>query len=533
MIVGVEGGHLKTQVLIIGGGITGTALARDLALRGVQCVVVEKGHVNAGASGANHGLLHSGARYVASDPTTARECRTESLLLRQLAPQCCEDTGGLFVAVAGDSEAYIADFPHLCEQHGIAVQAVPCREARELEPALSEDLIAAFLVEDATVDPFRLSYDNLADAATHGAGLLTHAQVIGMVRQGRRIRAVSIRQLRTGNEFEIEAEQIVNASGAWVGKVADLAGRHLPVVWSKGSLLITQQRLTQRVVNRLRPPADGDIVVPGGTVSLAGTTSVRVEDVEHLQVDFAEVDFLLEEVAKMVPAMRDSRLVRAFAGVRPLLGGVTGANDRTLSRGFAIIDHERDGLANLISVVSGKLTTSRLVAEHVADLVCRRLGVKAPGLTRDLPLPAASVHDWVVAGLAPRLWRRHQMANDALLCECEMVPMSAIAQIVENLRAVGEPVTLDAIRLRSRMGKGSCQGAFCSLRTVGFLYELGVFRDDRGLQDLRAFLEARWKGLRPVLWGPQLVQEQLQEAIHCGLFNLENLPASPTLDRAK
>ena len=254
----------------------------------------------------------------------------------------------------------------------------------------------------------------MADAAAHGARLLTYAQVVGMVRRGKRIRSVRIRQLRTGREIEIEAEQIVNASGAWAGKVAELAGLRLPVVWSKGSILITQQRITERVVNRLRPPADGDIVVPGGTVSLVGTTSVRVDDIEHLQADFAEVDFLVEEAAKVVPCMRDTRLMRAFAGVRPLICHETVADDRCLSRSSEIIDHEEAVSTNLITVVSGKLTTYRLTAEKAADLVCERLGVSAPCLTRELPLPNASVNDWVVAGLAPGLWRRQK--SRMMLC---------------------------------------------------------------------------------------------------------------------
>jgi glycerol-3-phosphate dehydrogenase len=512
---------LKTQVLIIGGGITGTGLARDLALRGLPCLLVERKHINAGASGANHGLLHSGARYVSTEPTTARECRSESQLLKQLAPGCCEDTGGLFVAVAGDNEDYVADFPRLCRQHGIEVQAVDCWEARELEPELSDDLIAAYRVEDATVDPFRLSFDNMADAATHGAGLLTHSEVIGMVRQGNHIRAVRIRQLRTEREVEVEAELFINASGPWVGKVAELAGLQLPVVWSKGSILVTQPRITQRVVNRLRRAADGDIIVPGGTVSLVGTTSVRVNDIEHLQAGFGEVDFLVEESAQVIPRIRNSRFMRAFAGVRPLISNDTVTNDRFISRGSQIIDHEADGLTNLITVLAGKLTTYRLTAEKAADLVCVRLGVDAPCLTRDLPLPRVPVNEWVIAGLAPRLWMRQKKPNDALLCECEMVPRSAIAQIIDQLQADSEPVSLDNIRLHSRIGKGSCQGAFCGVRTLGLLYELGIFKGDEGIQDLRSFLESRWKGLRPVLWGQQLVQEQLQETIHCGLFNLE------------
>jgi glycerol-3-phosphate dehydrogenase len=101
---------LQTQVLIIGGGVTGTGVARDLALRGVRSVLVEKGDLNAGASGANHGLLHSGGRYVSNDQEAARECRQESELIKRLMPQCVEDTGGLFIAVEGDDEKFIADF---------------------------------------------------------------------------------------------------------------------------------------------------------------------------------------------------------------------------------------------------------------------------------------------------------------------------------------------------------------------------------------------------------------------------------------
>jgi glycerol-3-phosphate dehydrogenase len=300
-----------------------------------------------------------------------------------------------------------------------------------------------------------------------------------------------------------------------------MAGLELPVIWSKGSVLITQQRIGERVINRLRPPADGDIIVPGGTVSLVGTTSVRVMDIGHLHADFNEVDFLVEESAKVAPIMQNTRLVRAFAGIRPLIGTSTTDNDRSISRGSVVIDHEKDGLSNFITVMSGKLTTSRLTAEEAADLVCSRLGLNATCLTREQPLPATPVNEWVVAGLAPALWRRQRKPNDALLCECELVPMSAVDQIVDQLRKDREPVDLEAIRLRSRIGKGSCQGAFCGLRTTAYLYDLGILEGNKGIQDLRTFLEARWKGLRPVLWGRQLVQEQLQEAVHCSLFALE------------
>lgn len=161
---------MQTQVLIIGGGATGTGLARDLALRGVPCVVVEKKDINAGASGGNHGLLHSGARYIASDPASACECKIEGQLLKKLAPHCIEKTGGLFVAVAGDDERYVADFPDMCARAGIDTHILDLKEARELEPALSERLIAAYTVDDATIDPFKLSLDTIATSLRRRQG---------------------------------------------------------------------------------------------------------------------------------------------------------------------------------------------------------------------------------------------------------------------------------------------------------------------------------------------------------------------------
>ncbi|MCE5334582.1 MAG: anaerobic glycerol-3-phosphate dehydrogenase subunit A [Desulfobacteraceae bacterium] len=513
---------LQTEVVIIGGGITGTGLARDLALRGIQCVVVEKGRLNAGASGSNQGLLHSGARYVSNDPETARECRSETDLLLRLAPESCENSGGLWVAVPGDDEGYIADFPGLCKQSGIEATPIDCAEARALEPGLAEDIIAAYKVDDASVDPFRLTFDNMSDARAHGASLLTHSQVIGMHRDSGRIRSVRVRHLKTGAEIEIEAEQIVNASGPWIGEVAQLAGITLPVIWSKGSILITQQRISDRVISRLRPAGSGDIIVPGGTVSLLGTTSIRATRIEHPHVGSDEVDFLVEETSKLIPEIRTSRLIRAFAGVRPLISYASVNDDRAISRASSIIDHTQDGIANLTTVLGGKLTTYRLTAEKTADLVCSRFGNKPPCSTGHIPLPAASINGWVSAGHAPTVWLHRKARFDALLCECEMVPESGITAVVEHLREIPERVDLDAIRLHTRMGKGTCQGAFCAVRTTGLLYDLGVFQEEQGIEDIKCFLQTRWKGLRPVLWGQQMVQEQLQEAIHCGLFNLEN-----------
>ncbi|MCK5695784.1 MAG: FAD-dependent oxidoreductase, partial [Desulfobacula sp.] len=164
----IEKKSLKTDVLIIGGGVTGTGLARDLAFRGISSIVLEMDMINSGASGRNHGLLHSGARYVSSDLVSAMECKKEADILKRIAPHCIEETGGLYVATRNDKEDYISLFPQLCKKVGIPCQKLTVKQALELEPSLSHQIVAAFRVEDASVDPFHISLENMNQAIEYG-----------------------------------------------------------------------------------------------------------------------------------------------------------------------------------------------------------------------------------------------------------------------------------------------------------------------------------------------------------------------------
>jgi glycerol-3-phosphate dehydrogenase len=512
---------LKTKVLIIGGGITGAGIARDLTLRGVDCILTERRDINAGASGANHGLLHSGARYVRSDPAAAQECRDESRLLKKLAPQCIENTGGLFVAVEGDDENYVADFPHRCTKHAIPFRELDIHEAREIEPVLSEKLIAAFMVEDASVDPFRLSLENIAQALELGGRLLLRSKVVAFKLRNKRIETTHIVNEKTGEEIVIEADQVINATGAWAAEIAALAGAHIDILYSKGSLLITDKRISYRVLNRLRQASDADILVPGGTVSILGTTSIRLDSVEDIRPTISEIDHLIDMGSAMVPSLETTRYIRAYAGVRPLVGSRSLKNGRALSRGFALLDHTEEGVQNLVSIVGGKLTTYRKMAEKTADLVCRRIAVHTVCQTRTQALPPSEVCQWTFAGFASRLWIQQKSHDDRLLCECEMVPSSAVDSIIDSIRKQKAEADLYAIGRRSRIGKGSCQGAFCGIRVTAYMHDRGELVSDQGLKDLRAFLSSRWRGMRPMLWDTALIQEELQEAVHCGIFGLE------------
>jgi glycerol-3-phosphate dehydrogenase len=491
---------VKTQVLIIGGGVTGAGIARDLALRGVNCVIVEKHDINAGASGANHGLLHSGARYIFSDAHSAEECRDEGRILKKMAPDCIEDTGGLFVAVAGDDETYITEFPHLCAKSHIPVKELDVKEAREMEPALSSKTIAAFQVQDASIGPFKLSMENIHQARSLGCDLLRHSQVVGFQIEKQRITATKLRNLLTQENFMVEADQVVNSSGAWAKEIAALAGCQIDLLYSKGSLLVTHNRLTERVINRLRPSSNADILVPGGTVSILGTTSIRIDNLDAIFPTVKEMDAIVGEGAAMIPELEKIRYIRAYAGVRPLVGSASEEGGRHISRSF---------------------TLNRLMAEKTTDLVCARLGVTKPCVTRTEPLPTTPATRWTQPGITPKLWMEHNDPDDLLLCECEMVPKSVVNSLALSIHEQNGKPDLVALGLRSRIGKGTCQGTFCAQRIAAYLYDIDEMAGKDGLENIRAFVSERWRGERPLLWDTSLIQAELKEALYCGLFGVE------------
>lgn len=514
---------MRTEVLIIGGGATGTGLARDLALRGIQCILVEKQDLNAGASGANHGLLHSGARYVASDPQSAAHCIAENNLLKKLASHCIESTGGLFVSVDGDDEKYAAAFPGLCAEAGISARPLTPREARNREPLLTDRITAAYEVEDASIDPFHLSLANIHHAISLGAVVLRHHEVTAFEIDDGVILAARLRNTSNGKEMLVEAEQFANASGAWAGGIAALAGASIPILYSKGTLLVTAHRLCHNVINRLRPPSDADIVMPGGTVSILGTTSIRIKTLDEISPTVNEVDLIVKETKALLPCVEETRFIRAFTGVRPLISQAGKSDDRSVSRGFGLLDHLSDGLKNFATIAGGKLTTYRLMAEKAADLIASRLGNTNPCLTAQEHLPNPVVCRWTEPASSPRNWFGNGKRESVMLCECEMVPASTVDILADCLQQNGEAVNLKALSLRSRIGKGPCQGTFCGVQVTAHLYDRGLYDSNSGLKHLKKFLIERWKGIRPLLLDMPLAQAELQEALYCGFFCLEFL----------
>jgi glycerol-3-phosphate dehydrogenase len=513
----------STGVVVIGGGSTGAGVLRDLAMRGIDAILLEKGDLASGTTGRSHGLLHSGARYCVNDPPAAIECVEEARILRRIAKSTIEDTGGYFVCVTEEDERWSPQFVKGCQATGVVCERISVSEARRREPVLSERLRSAFWVPgDGHLDPFYLVMGNVASARRRGAAVRTYCEVTGFIKEGDRISGVVTRDAMTGEQSSIACEAVINACGAWAGLISGLAGVEVKVVPMKGVMVVLSHRIAHAAINRCHPPGDGDIIVPALSVSILGTTSTPASDPDSLPIDWEEVHAVIDEGASMAGGVTRSRAMRAYAGVRPLYDPGAQEEGREMSRDFSVIDHEeRDGLRGFTSIVGGKVTTYRLMAERVTDLVAQRLGVTTPCSTADVPLNDAEEElDQLrhrPAALGEPKPHGYQPPLQPLLCECELVRPQDAAPCFHD-PAVR---TLEDIRRRTRAGMGPCQAAVCAYRLAGKLMTERKLSGAVATRAMGDFLETRWRGVRPMLWGSQLRQAQVTAGIHLELFNLD------------
>jgi len=560
--------RIETEILVIGGGATGTGIAWDAALRGFRVVLVEKRDLTHGTTGRYHGLLHSGGRYVVKDPHSAAECIAENRILRKTHAHCIEDTGGFFVVTPEDEGDYPDQFKAACAKIGIPCKEISVAEALKREPLMNPRARRVFVVPDGAADSFQATHSTAQAARQAGASILNYHEVVQLLVEGgegdRRVVGARARDLARGEDVEIRARMTINAAGAWSGVIARTAGVRVDVIPGKGTMLAVNHRIVNTVLNRCKMPDDGDIIVPIHTVSVIGTTDERVEDPENLTIEPWEVELLLREGDKLVPGISQARFVRAWAGVRPLYQEHYSGASRDATRDLTLLDHKtRDGMSGFLTILGGKWTTFRLMAQVTMDKACEYLGTRKPCITAQTIVPGVEQgHYW----LGHRLHEveEHHLQSE-LVCECELVTRA----MLENAARNNPTLTLDDLRRDVRLGMGPCQGGFCTYRAVGILHEMQAnsqqstvnreaSRRDSEQSDewnvaymqspshnlqlptpkfqspisnlqspnllLRDFLQERWKGLLPILWGRQLKQERLDEFIYLCLMNAEHLP---------
>jgi glycerol-3-phosphate dehydrogenase len=533
----ISRGPLDVDVCVIGGGVTGAGIARDLSLRGLSVLLLEKGDWGGGTTGASSWMIHGGPRYLEFDWDTTRLSCIDAGHIVTIARNLVYRVVFIIPVLPGDRldlerwetamEVYDR-FQPLKKAHPHT--RLTAGEARQAEPGLSSEIVGAVTVEEWGVDPHRLVYANVQDAVAHGARALNHARVTDLTRDGANV--IGVRYRADGSVTEARARVVVNAAGPWSPEVSAMAGTPVRLRPAKGIHIVYPHRISNFSISTESIDGRDLLMVSHGGLTLLGTTDDDFYgDLDSLDVLDDEVNYLLQAFERVFPAIRAYRPVRTTAGVRPTLFKWRNYEDQ-LSRRYEVIDHASQGVEGFVTIAGGKLSMYRLMAEETSDAVCRKLGHQAPCTTATQPLPGNELELTPPSELASqrnisalaaiKLQSRHgsnaakvldETRTSRLVCRCEPITEAELAFAArhEQVRTL-----VDAFR-RVGFAAGPCAGAGCVLRAAEVIgRELGWSASQK-FEAAREFVKGAWLGRAPVLGQIGWAQEELAQGALRGL----------------
>ena len=528
------------DVCIVGGGITGAGIARDLSLRGLSVLLLEKGDWGAGTTGSSSWMIHGGPRYLEFDWDTTRLSTQDAGYIVGIARHMVYRVLFIIPILPHDKnniermetamEVYDR-FQPLKKAHPHV--RLTADEARQAEPGLSSDVIGAVTMEEWGVDPHRLVFANVQDAIAHGARALNHTRVVGLLRDGGKVIGVRYHG-PDGVTTEARARVVVNAAGPWVPEISRMAGAEVQLRPAKGIHIVYPHRISNFSISAESIDGRDLLLVSHAGFTLLGTTDDDFYgDLDSVDVLEDEVDYLLQAFERVFPSIRTYRPARTTTGVRPTLFKWRRYEDE-LSRKYDVIDHAATGADGFVTIAGGKLSMYRLMAEQTSDVVCRKLGHQAPCITATTPLPGneselepaaeLSRRCGIPALAAMRLQTRHgsnagavlqERRSGRMICRCEPITE---AELVHATRHEQVRSLADAFR-RVGLAAGPCAGAACVIRAAGVIgTELGWSPAQR-VDAAREFVRGAWLGRAPILTHSGWAQEEMASGALRGLRN--------------
>lgn len=516
------------DLIVIGGGVNGAGIARDAALRGLKVALFEQNDLGAGTSGASSGMIHGGIRYMETDRDVTRLSCLDSGYIQALAPHLLFRIPFVFpilkwtpAARRMHELAYVYFQAYDTFQplkRGKRATKLTREEMLRIEPGVNPQIVGGVTTDEWAINVFRLCALNALDASHHGAQIHLRHRVESFLRgPGGRVLGVRVRDLKTGAARDVHARMTFNATGPWAERVAKMAGGQVRLRPGKGIHLVLDRRIVNYAL--IASAIDGRQVFlePYGQETWIGTTDDDYyADPAEVQATHDEVEYLLQAVETVYPRIREHRLVRAFAGVRPTLHRY-GPHEDDLSRAHRVFDHESEGAPGLMSMGGGKLAAYREMSQHATDDICAKLGVSARCRTHEVRLPGgestpapeeiarqADLDHYAAARLVHRHGAcaalvvdriRRDPRQRRLVCLCEPVTEAEVRHCIET-----EWVhTLEDLRRRSHCGGGACQGARCARQAAHILAGYQGGDPARAEALLADFVAARWREQAPVL----------------------------------
>lgn len=529
------------DVLIIGGGVNGTGLARDLSLRGLKVILLERNDLAFGASGNSSGMIHGGPRYLTTHPSVTKSSCVDSGFIQEIAPHMIFripfvvpmyghglkakvrfDSYDAFFAVYDEYQPYKRGKPH--------TRLTP-EECLALVPGLrGDDLYGGITFDEWGIYGNRLCVANAVDAVEHGGRVYVHTTVERIVVEEGRATGVVARDRIDGRAYEFSARVVVNCTGAWGPITAATAGveKHLRVRPGKGVHLVLDRPVTD--VGVMAEAIDGRqiFIEPWGNSSVIGTTDDDTyADLDSLPVTTDEVRYLVEGVERVLPRVRDARIIGTTVGARPSLFA-WGKLEDALSREHEVVDHAAHGVADLYSLIGGKLASYRMFAQEAADLIAPRLGNRAPCTTHTAPLPGGdrvvdvdklAARFELTRFAVERLVRRHGSRAETMLADSDRRGRAVVCAhepvLACEVRWAAKHEyarTLQDVARRTHLGYGACGGTDCALAGAVIAGEVLGWSPGEVRAQAADLLRARQKSRLPAIGDKQARAEALTMA---------------------
>lgn len=536
---------LKYDVIVIGGGSTGTAVARDCAMRGFSTLLLERDDIASATVGTCAGMISSGLKY-REEPEIMAMCSKEVVFFNKIAKHLIMKdpivAPLLELSDAASDSSYMDSYSEHADERDVPAMMFLTPEATlEIEPMIHPDIIASVYYEEYFIDPFRLCYLQALDAIRHGASVRTYCEVISFEKDSDgKIRSLIYYNRVSGATEKAEAKIVINATGPWAHKIVKMSNDKLDLRLNKGTHIIFDRRIVNIGITVRAIDGRWIYLFPHENTTLLGTTALDTwEDPDTLVASYDEIEYLLKSIEPIIPSIREARIVRTMSGVRPLVPEWKRPEGK-VTRGYQIVDHgSLDGTEGLISFTGGKLVMCRNMAEAVTDLVCKKLGKEVPCTTHEQPLPGndgdvdiialSKEYDISLHALERMKARRGTEIVKVLeltkehpewkttICTCEPVIEAELRYTIRE----EFPQTLNDLRRRLRLGTGPCQGTFCTYKAAAILADELDLAGDDFLVDILDFRAERWKGIRPSMRGEQLAQEELGQGMYACVGNLD------------
>ena len=508
------------DVIIIGGGINGAAIAAEVAGRGYRTLVLERHDFASGTTAASTKLIHGGLRYLETgDARLVHESlQSRERLLRE-RPHLVRPLGFLLPVYQGDPRpawqlrAGLLLYDLLSPRKVLPWhRRIARRELHRFEPALSTDqLDAAYLYSDAQVwMPERLVIEFLAEAKASGADLRNYSAVDYVIVDNARARGVDFHDVLTGRRSSAVARLVVNAAGPWVDAVLEATGKSFRprIGGTRGShLVLDLAGRGPRNAVYLSARSDGRpvFVIPWLDHHLIGTTDVRQDADPEAGPGAAriapwEVDYLIAEAARVLPGIgiEHRNILYAYSGVRPLPKTPDGVAEGAITRRSFIVDHQPEGADRLLSIVGGKLTTARRLGRHVAEQVHSRIGRPRARGVQALPPPpaggpaflppAAIEHLRMVYGPAAHAVASYAGHDPSLAEPISPSHPDIAAQVLHAVQHEGARTVADVLLRRLPVGSTRDLGRAAAPKTAALMQQQLGWTDDRRDQAVRDYL---------------------------------------------